>query len=295
MWGTAGMGTNYSKATGGGLNNFNMVTNLQLLQFGVPIAYKTGGLSIAVTPIVQYGNLDINYITFNATGTARNVNVGAGLAQDFGLGYNLGLAYDLGDYGIDGLTFGANYKSSIKMTYNGQITTAMAAFGNPFPITDTLEQPAEYGFGFAYEMGEHTFAFDYKKVKWSSTQGYGNFGWNDSNVYAVGYQYTEGTWALRVGYNSASSAVVASANGATNRNGAALNFFNLLGFPANAKQHYTVGGTYDVSKEFSVDLSYVYSPKTTDTFTTAGLFGPGGQITTSHQESSLSFQLNYKF
>ena len=31
------------------------------MQFGVPIAYKTGGLSLAVTPIIQYGNLDINY------------------------------------------------------------------------------------------------------------------------------------------------------------------------------------------------------------------------------------------
>ncbi len=39
-----------------------MVTNLQLLQFGVPVAYKTGWFkSSTVTPVMQYGNLDIDY------------------------------------------------------------------------------------------------------------------------------------------------------------------------------------------------------------------------------------------
>jgi long-chain fatty acid transport protein len=282
MWGTAGMGTDYSKQAG----NFNMVTNLQLLQFGVPIAYKTGGLSLAVTPVLQYGNLDINY---NSPLGA----VGSGLAQDFGFGYNLGMAYDFSN----GLTFGATYKSSIEMNYNGQITTAIGAFGAfgvTLPVTDTLEQPAEFGIGFAYEMGQHTFAFDYKKIKWADTKGYGDFGWEDQNVYAFGYQFAQNNWAVRVGYNRADSAVVENAAGATTPNGAALNFFNLLGFPANAESHYTLGGTYDISNAFSVDLAYVYSPETTDTFSLAG-FGAPGSISTSHQESSLAFQLNYTF
>jgi long-chain fatty acid transport protein len=278
MWGTAGMGTDYSKANSAvatSVKNFNMVTNLQLLQFGVPVAYKTGGLSIAVTPIVQYGNLDINYKNAGAT-------VGSGLSQDFGFGYNLGLTYD-----FSGITIGATYKSAIEMNYDPQISVATAPFG--LTIGDSLEQPSEYGFGLSYEMGEHTFAFDYKKIKWSSTKGYGNFGWQDSNVYALGYQYAQDNWALRLGYNRASSAVVEVAD-------PRLNLLNLLGFPANAEQHYTVGGTYDISKEFSVDLAYVYSPTKTNTFNITGVFGPApATISTSHKESSLSFQLNYKF
>jgi len=297
MWGTAGMGTDYSKAgtvtATGALANFNMVTNLQLLQFGVPIAYKTGGLSLAVTPIFQYGNLDINFKTISAgapnplpAGTVYTV--GAGLSQDFGFGYNLGLAYDFSANGVRGLTMGAMYKSSIKMNYANQISNAASQFGLT-TIGDILEQPSEYGLGIAYEMGEHTFAFDYKKIKWSSTQGYGDFGWQDQNVYAFGYQYTEGVWALRAGYNRASSAVVSQTN-------PALNMLNLLGFPANAEQHYTFGGTYDFSTQFSVDLAYVYSPKTTDTFAVPlPGFAPTSTVSTSHQESSLSFQLNYTF
>lgn len=68
-----------------------------------------------------------------------------------------------------------------------------------------------------------------------------------------------------------------------------------MGFPATAEDHYTFGGTYDVSKSFSVDLAYVYEPTSTKTFSTAGLGLPFNTLTTDHKESSLSFQLNYKF
>lgn len=295
MWGTAGMGVDYSKATlnpmMGQMGNLNMVTNLQLMQFGVPIAYKAEGLSLAVTPIMQYGNLDINYRMPTMTGDIENV--GAGLAQDFGFGYNLGVTYDFAAQGMAGLTLGATYKSSIEMDYDNQLTTAVGPFTMGQPLTllphgDTLEQPSEYGVGIAYVTGQHTFAFDYKKIQWSDAKGYGDFGWEDSDVYAFGYQYSQDNWALRAGYNHADSAVVEVMD-------PRLNFFNLLGFPANAEDHYTVGGSYALSKAFSVDLAYVYSPKTTDTFSVAPLMPGIDSITTSHREDSISFQLAYKF
>ncbi|MCO4846156.1 MAG: outer membrane protein transport protein [Sulfurovum sp.] len=305
MWGTAGLGVDYSKAgtNPGGNANMHMVTNLQLMQFGVPIAYKTGGLSIAVTPILQYGNLDIDYDGALMVGTTPNsVQAGAGLAQEFGFGYNIGLAYDFSANGVDGLTLGAIYKSSIEMDYDYQLTTATGPFVGfnlipPGAVTDTLEQPEEYGVGIAYEMGQHTIAFDYKKIKWSNAKGYGDFGWDDSNVYAIGYQYTENEWTVRLGYNYADSAVVEQ-DGST-ATGTALNFFNLLGFPANAERHYTVGASYEVTKAFSVDLAYVYLDKTTDTFDLSyfqnfSTMNPDS-ITTSHEENSISFQLAYKF
>ncbi len=291
MWGTAGLGVDYSKAkfaplTQGEFGNFNMVTNLQLLQFGVPIAYKTGGLSVAVTPVLQYGNLDINYRMPMPSGEIGNV--GTGLAQDFGFGFNAGLSYDFSQDGIKGLTIGAMYKSSIEMDYDGQLTTATGPFMLSLPHGDTLEQPEEYGIGIAYEVDGHTVAFDYKKVNWSSAKGYGDFGWEDGDVYALGYQYAEDNWAVRAGYNHSKSVVV---EGMDPR----LNFFNLLGFPATAEDHYTLGGSYEFSNSFSVDLAYVYAPKTTETFSAAGLGLPFASLTTDHVEDSVSFQLNYKF
>ena len=319
MFGTAGMGTDYRKAgtpgtitppTGTGpqpagsvnYGNFNMITNLQLMQFAVPIAYKTGGLSLAVTPILQYGNLDMNYNHPDP----RVGSVGNGLAQDFGLGYNLGISYDFAANGVDGLTLGAIYKSSIEMDYDGQLTTALKPFLDPragsldplFSIGDTLEQPAEYGVGIGYTMGQHTVGFDYKKIKWSETKGYGDFGWEDQDVYSVGYQFAQDNWAVRAGYNYGSSAVVEG-------NDPRLNFFNLLGFPATSEKHYTVGGSYAFNDQFSLDLAYVYSPTNTETFDLGSFANspmdpnqPGmglESITNEHQENSVSFQLSYRF
>jgi len=321
MFGTAGMGTDYRNAgvpgtitppTGkgpqpaGSVNyaNLNMVTNLQLMQFAVPVAYKTDGFTIAASAILQYGNLDINYKMPTPGGIA---NIGNGLAQDFGFGWNAGASYDFSN----GLVIGAMYKSKISMTYDGQLSSATAPFvamgAFPAPMADSLDQPAEYGAGLSYNMGEHTFAFDYKKIKWSDASGYKGFGWDDSDVYAFGYEYVQDNWALRVGYNYASSPVIELNGAGTPAYGAtsAINFFNLLGFPATAEQHYTIGGTYALTEVFSIDLAYVYSPTKTTTFD-IGAFGnspmdpnrPGfgiTSITNEHQEDSVSFQLNYTF
>jgi len=294
IWGTAGMGTDYSDASltpfGG---NQHMVTNLQLLQFGVPLAYKADGLSLAVTPILQYGNLDINYNDF-----AGNSN-GSGLAQDFGFGYSIGITYDFSSIGIDGFTLGAVYKSEIDMEYEGQLSNATQPFVDagifPGTMSDHLEQPAEIGVGLSYSIDQHTFAFDYRKVKWSQAKGYKDFGWEDQDIYAFGYEFTQDNWALRAGYNYSSSAVVAITGGATQPASAALNFFNLLGFPATSEQHYTLGGSYEFTENFSLDLAYVYSPSSDKTFDIGGLGMGIPSLTTNHKENSFSFQLTYKF
>jgi len=290
MWGTAGMGVDYSNGAGientlmttGQLSNFDMVTNLQLMQFAVPLAYKTNGFSIAIAPVLQYGNLDINFkMPSRSTPGAIN-NIGSGLAQDFGFGYNLGATYAFSN----GLTIGAVYKSSIAMTYDGAIASAASNFG--LTMSDTLEQPAEAGVGIAYVMGQHAFAFDYKKIMWSDAEGYAEVAWEDQDIFAVGYQYSQDNWALRAGYNHASSAVVETMN-------PSINMFNLLGFPATSEDHYSVGGTYAFNEQFSVDLAYVYSPESTMTFDVSQLQMGLDSLTTDHREDSLSFQLTYKF
>ncbi|MCF6244461.1 MAG: porin [Sulfurovum sp.] len=289
MWGTGGMGTDYSKDAGiekslgqGQFNNFDMVTNLQMMQFAIPLAYKVENFSIAVTPILMYGNLDINFKMPSRTDEGTVNNIGSGIAQDFGYGYNIGTTYDFSN----GLTLGAVYKSAIEMNYDHTIKNAAQNFG--LQMTDTLEQPAEIGVGIAYAMNQHTIAFDYKKIKWSDAKGYSDVLWEDQNVYAVGYQFAQDDWALRVGYNQADSAVVETKN-------PAINMFNLLGFPATAEKHYTVGGTYAVNEQLTVDLAYVYADKSTKTFDISQLKMGMDSITTEHSENSVSFQLNYTF
>jgi len=310
MWGTAGMGVDYRDETGF-TANMNMVTNLQIMQFGVPLAYSTGGFSVAITPLLQYGSLDINFDTTPMGGS----NVGAGVAQDLALGYNLGLAYQ-----SSGFTIGAVYKAQIDMEYKGQVSTATGAFVNmgifPAPMGDKLSTPAELGAGLSYETGGHTIAADYKQVKWSDAEGYKGFGWDDQSVMALGYQYTTNGWALRVGYNHASNPISdvgamsaaqlntafgASTFSPTMMGGNAVNTFNLLGFPATVESHITFGGTYDISKDTSLDLAYVIASESDTTLATmpsndatTGAF-VDGKTTVKHSQTSLSFQLNYTF
>ncbi|MCX6074560.1 MAG: outer membrane protein transport protein [Campylobacterales bacterium] len=280
MFGVAGMGTDYR----GTNSNYNMVTNLQLMQFAVPLAYKAEGFSFGIAPVLQYGSLDINYDTTYAGGGRSGTQ---GVAQDFGFGYNVGAAYE-----VAGLTIGASYKSAIDMVYTGQISKAMADFQSSG--TDHLEQPAEAGIGTSYAINGNTIAIDYKQIKWADAKGYKDFGWDNQNVLIVGYQYAQDNWALRAGYNHAKSPI--SDKGYA---GTLANTLNLLGFPAMVESHYTVGASYGFSKMTSLDLAYVYVPETTNEYGIMVQTGPTtfapSTIKTSHSQQAASAQVNFKF
>lgn len=283
MWGTAGMGVDYRDATNSG--QMNMVTNLQLMQFGVPLAYTTHGFSAAITPVLQYGSLDINY---NNPGTGFT-NVGSGVAQDLKFGVNLGLAYE-----IAGFTVGAIYKSQIDMNYKGVLSNAVTPMAAIPYTNDKLSTPAEIGLGVSYSIQGNTIAIDYKNIAWSKAKGYEDFEWEDQNVFAIGYEYAASSWAARVGYNYAESPIKEQTNAMPNSNGltgGVLNTFNLLGFPGIIESHFSLGGTYNISEKTSIDLAYVYAPEVSKTFANF----VGQNITTKHSQSSVSAQVNFAF
>jgi long-chain fatty acid transport protein len=306
MWGTAGMGVDYRDAENSG--QMNMVTNLQLMQFGVPLAYKVNNFSVAVTPVLQYGALDINYVMSGnlqhaMSGGAAPTNTpprngGAGVSQDLKFGYNIGLAYEVAN-----ITIGAVYKSQIDMEYKGQISGAIQGFGVTNYDNDKLSTPAELGLGVSYKMDAHTIAFDYKNIKWSDAKGYEDFAWDDQNIYAVGYEYTVKSWAARVGFNYADSPISeqktnfnaqgqdSSQAGAADLSGSLINTFNLLGFPAIVTTHYTVGGTYNLNETTSFDAALTYAPEVSETYKNF----LGQDITTKHSQTGVTLGLNYNF
>jgi len=233
MWGTAGMGVDYRdvQQSAQDSGNMHMVSNLQLMQFGASVAYSKDNFGVAITPVIQYGALDINYQGFDGS------NIGDGVAQDLGYGINFGGYYDLDN----GVTLGAVYKSKIDMEYKNQLSRATKPFVDfgifPKAMDDHLEQPAEIGVGIGYTQDKHTFAFDYKQIKWADAKGYKDFGWEDQDVYALGYQYKEAKWRFRAGYNHAKNPLTEAQSGPAviapgsyaQAGGNALNLFNLLG------------------------------------------------------------------
>ncbi|MEN4053352.1 outer membrane protein transport protein [Sulfurimonas sp. NWX79] len=285
MWGTGGMGVDYrdTKIDTAGGTQLNMVTNLQLMQFGVPLAYKMDAFSIAVTPILQYGSLDVNYVY-----TGAPLATGMGVAQDLKFGYNIGASYEM-----NGLTVGAIYKSKIDMEYKG-FASVIGNFSAGAYNNDKLSTPAELGIGVSYAMSEHTVALDYKQIKWSSAKGYEDFAWDDQNVISLGYEYNTDAWALRLGYNYASSPISEQTNATPNSaglTGGVINTFNLLGFPGIVESHYAIGGTYNINKQTSVDLAFNYAPEKTETYKNF----VGQNITTKHSQTAVSAQLTFDF
>jgi len=302
MWGTAGMGVDYRDSANTG--QMGMVTNLQLMQFGVPLAYSINGFSIGLTPILQYGSLDINYVMSGnlqhamsggqAPSETPSTTIGSGVAQDLQFGYNLGVAYQVSDF-----TIGAIYKSQIDMEYDGVLSGAAGAMSRGAYTNDKLSTPAEIGIGASYAFSGNTVALDYKQIKWSSAKGYEDFEWEDQSVVALGYEYATAGWAARLGYNYASSPIseqtvtnpqtdMPNSSGLTP---GVVNTFNLLGFPAIVESHMTIGGSYVVSETTSIDLAYAYAPEVSNTYKNF----MGQDITTTHSQTSLSFQLNYNF
>ena len=89
-------------------------------------------------------------------------------------------------------------------------------------------------------MGSTYFAFDYKNIQWSDTLGYGYVEWEDQDVFALGYQFAQDNWALRVGYNYGKSPIVEQNTNTSDMQAmvkaSSVNFFNLLGLPCNLRE-----------------------------------------------------------
>jgi long-chain fatty acid transport protein len=298
MWGTGGLGVDFrdTPTVLNGGNHMNMVTALQTMQFGVPVAYTSNGFTIAATPIVQYSSLDIQYTFQNGS---VEFSQGAGVAQDVAVGYNLGLAYE-----TDGFTIGAVYKSEIKFDVDDVLSntiTPMARTADSQALAAGMNEmatPAEMGIGISYTTAGHTLAVDYKNIAWEDAEVYKDFGWEDQDVFAVGYEYATDGWALRAGYQYAEGAVqdnmgkgLVLDQGYAAGGASLTNTFNLLGFPGTQESHITLGGTYAFNETLSLDVAAVFGLENKETFTGFS----GEDITNKHSEQGYSVQLNYAF
>ncbi len=312
MFGIAGMGVDYYKdrpyygnpflghrpspttlqneyiGTKNGTNQ--LTTNLQIMSFAIPYAKRINDkLRIGIVPVLQYGALSMSFNSgayqANGDGSYHNVITGTGTSEDVGLGLQIGVGYDVPSFEIKEvkvkhLALGMVLKSPIKMKYDHQLSDATKAFGVQ-EFGDTLTQPGEIGIGMAYRLTKHDrVLFDYKYILWGSADGYEDFGWENQNVFALGYEKEGWLWTWRFGYNYAKSPIrelptgpAFDANGFNygNYKNAVINYFNLAGFPATSEHHFTFGGGRRINQHTSFDFAVVYSPETTRTFDTSAL------------------------
>jgi len=285
----------------------NMHTTFQFMRITPTVAYKINEMvSVGAGLHIAWGSLDVGAVLCadtngNLVPEANQCwNAGGGQSQDFGIGFNVGVALNFGDF----IYAGFMYQSPVSMKYKNVFDSD----GNGEFEDMKLEQPQEVGLGVGVKPLENLkVGLDIRWIDWSGTDGYGDFDWEDQWVFAVGLEYKPtDKLALRVGWNYGKTPIRdrdnLNPNPLTSQNNIPdfarpfsdyeVYWFNLVGFPAIAEHHLTLGLNWKVTPNFDIDFSYVYALPSTVTATAQG---GGAEVSAKMYQHSLGVGLNWSF
>lgn len=283
------------------------------------IGYQVG-MDVQVTPAFRIGatfNSSLkytykevaNFSQFGPSGMVYMADEWLRNNQGFGLNNTQGLSEQLQAGGMDTLLADAIEALAGTSTIQGALDDT-----NPKNLDDlTLEQPWELGLGFSYQFSERgTVAFDYRYIAWGLSEGYRDFGWENQQVFAIGFDFDLDAFNLRFGYNYAESPI----KNESDETGAlltdvqghlvfdqAISMLNMVGFPAISTTHFSFGVGYAISDAMTLETAMVYAPEVTTT--RSGSLSPlttgfdtidmSYEYKTSMRQFSLSAGLNYLF
>ncbi|MEA2111017.1 MAG: outer membrane protein transport protein [Campylobacterota bacterium] len=272
MFGVSGMGVDYrNEDPMKGLSS--MRTNLQYMRFVPSISYATGDWRLGAGITLSYGSLAMSAMTPDGTADPMTMaQRGGGTSEDYGFGAQIGVGYYLSNE----ITLGAYYQTQVDTEYENVFDF------NADGMYDSLKlsQPAEYGLGIAYVRSNYGLTFDYRKIAWSSADGYDRFMWDDQDVFALGFSYEVADLTLRAGYNYSENPL---SNVSTQDPQSA--YFNIMGFPAFSESHYTAGFGYQLNERLCLDFAYVNSPEVTESY--------NGAFEASNGQNSITVAMHY--
>lgn len=296
VYGNGGMNTNYPLPLMGGTGR----TGVDLMQLIVAptLAYKLNeSQSVGVSPLLVYQK-------FKAQGLqAFGLDPNKGADSSTGVGIRLGYFVKLSDQ----LSLGASYSPKVSM---GKLDKYAGLFVNQ----GEFDIPANAAIGMAIQASPTVkLALDYQQIKYGAVPAIANssqnilacfggssaqclggsngpgFGWTHVNVVKLGGEWAySSTITWRAGFNKSTNPVRASDV-----------TFNILA-PAVMTKHYTLGGTYKLSKDAEFTWAYMYAPK--NSVTGDSLFAPmngmpmgAWQDTVRMSQQSLGVQYGWKF
>ncbi len=279
-YGVSGMGVDYRDKDP---RLANMHTTLQFMRIVPAVGYKVNNaLTVGGALHLAWGSLDLgatmmcdtdgdgqpNDCNNNGTPLDDVWNAGGGQSQSYGIGASIGINYKPSE----NICIGASYQSSVKMTYKNVFDSN----GDGKFEDLKLEQPQEFAVGIGYRpVNIFKIGFDVRWINWSDADGYKQFKWEDQWVFAVGGEYkVTPKLALRMGYNYGKTPIREKSNldlgpymGGSSLNNIPdfanpfpdynVEWFNLIGFPAIAEQHITLGFGYQFTEKFTLNMSYV--------------------------------------
>lgn len=272
--------------------------DLMQLIIAPTFAYKLDAKhSVGVSPLLVMQQ-------FKATGldAFAGFSMTPGKVSNTGTDRSTGVGVRVGYLGqlSDTMKLGATYSPKIKMSKFDEYAGLFAGAGS-------FDIPENYALGLNVQVTPAvSVAADYSRINYSGVTAIGNamsnlmagypmgsfsgpgFGWSDVNVLKLGVQWqATPTTVLRAGYNQSTNPV--KADNVT---------FNILA-PGVIKQHYTLGGTYALSKSSELTWAYMYAPKNTVTGSSMynGMMPGASGITETVRMSqqSLGVQYGWKF
>ena len=284
VYGNGGMNTEYpggnvTCSADGGVTTYQgnllcgqgkLGVDLMQLIIAPTFAYKLDAKhSLGVSPLLVVQQFKATGLqAFTSTDPQSQMSANPAKVTNTGTDRSTGVGVRLGYLGQlrDTMKFGATYSPKIKMSEFDEYAGLFAGAGS-------FDIPENYALGGNVQVTPAvSVAADYARVNYSGVRSIGNpmsnlmtgnpmgspngpgFGWSDVSVIKLGVQWqATSTMVLRAGYNQSTNPV--KPENVT---------FNILA-PGVIKQHYTVGGTYTLSKDAELTWAYMYAPKNTVT------------------------------
>ena len=302
----------------GGLGLENLVLGLGLTATGAGSDFRDSPNSLGANGevIIFMANVGAGYQVTDNLSLGLMATIGNGYAQaslngnsssahNFGFRGTLGATYNMG-----ATSFGAYYRSPLKITYddyifNGPVATSP---GEDQYWSDAWQQPQEFAVGISNNSlmgGDLLISADVIHKDYSSADFYTDF-FRDQTVFALGGQLTTGKAQWRLGYTYARSPLKENLNagqigignnytigfpttaGQIPVTGAVVEFFQATNAGAIWEQSFSAGIGYQVLPMLRVDAHGAFAPSETDNV------GPLNKVKASNWQAGVGFTWAFK-
>ena len=255
--------------------------------------------SFGVSLLLAHQQFKVNGLQAFAGFSATPTNLSnLGRDKSNGYGFRFGWMGQMNDQ----ITLGAAYSSKINMSKFDLYKGLFAGEGD-------FDIPENWNIGIAFKPNDQwKLAADYQQINYAGVSSVGNpstnggaaiagtlgcsscrgFGWSNVDVIKLGVEYQANKdWTVRVGYNHSKNPI--QARDVT---------FNMLA-PGVVQDHYTMGFTYNVSKDSELTMAYMHAAK--NSVSGASLFdtwvgaGGGGTEKIQMYQDSLGVAYSLKF
>jgi long-chain fatty acid transport protein len=295
VMGTAGSSVNYVNQA----ELSQLGSTFNLVRFVPAIAVQpVKGVSLGAGPIMNYGELSLNYQDGTGIASGRQPH-GA-----VGWGFEVGAEYKP----TDEVTLGGSFLSASQATY--PTIAQFDLFGpnvfNPAGINDlTMTQPWELAFGVTAKLcSEMKVTVDYRHIAWDQVDPFRSLNWGGQDVFSVGGEIKLEKLSIRAGY-SFSPAFVPTTSGEDGASVVSMqgrpvftqnvSLLDATVFPAYNQHHITLGAGYPVLANLTIDASAFWAPTSTLTRSGTGATGATYKYTGNVSLWSATLGANYSF